>query len=376
MLSKKTFLLLSLAIIATLSASAGAAQQSQAQQQSCSQLPQSVQQQISQNEPWYLPINSQIAQTWCGDLPLAFTAVMLAFLVAAAIFMIGTALKSDRIRNFGIGEIYEATASGIIVLLFLYLSAVLFGILPAVFVGPVSPYPYILHQLQSTINGTETMYTSLTNVYITDQFYNNLEVKSLYVNGQVLPIVGEEGGATSVGRLKLLLQVLFIDPAVTLAGLMTDGILALHAQYYLIVFFAISAIPVFLVPGIVLRAFFPTRALGGMMVAIAIAFYLVTPSLFAIAYYFTLPSMQSNLAAYSASLNKYGAGTGAEVNALSPTSPLVTTLASAQHSLSAFWLLILFWPALITTVSYAFITQLANVIGGASQMGGRIRSFI
>ena len=45
--------------------------------------------------------------------------------------------------------------------------------------------------------------------------------------------------------------------------------------------------------------------------------------------------------------------------------------------MSSFWLQIIFYPLLIISMTYAFITQAANFLGStAKAMGGRIRGFI
>ena len=47
--------------------------------------------------------------------------------------MVGAATKNDRIRNFGVGELYEAIASAIIVGIFLYVAR-----------SPVDTNPYVI----------------------------------------------------------------------------------------------------------------------------------------------------------------------------------------------------------------------------------------
>ncbi|MEM3626136.1 MAG: hypothetical protein QW144_01740, partial [Candidatus Micrarchaeaceae archaeon] len=65
-------------------------------------------------------------------------------------------------------------------------------------------------------------------------------------------------------------------------------------------------------------------------------------------------------------------GTGSQSNAVSPTSPLVLELGNIQSSMGAFWLSVLFYPALIIAMTYAMVTQLANFIGGFAQKSGRL----
>ncbi|MEM3841309.1 MAG: hypothetical protein QXN59_01270, partial [Candidatus Micrarchaeaceae archaeon] len=137
-----------------------------------------------------------------------------------------------------------------------------------------------------------------------------------------------------------------------------------------------AAIPAFIIPGVIFRALFPTRSLGGMLIAIGIAFYLVVPTLFSVAFYFTSPGVQTQFTYATQQLNRFGSGSNAINNALSPTSPLVTGLSSVESALSNFWLMIIFYPSLISAISYVFIQQLANFIGGAVRSSSKIRGFI
>ena len=121
--------------------------------------------QISTNEPWYCPINQQIYGEWVSYLPAAVVVIFLSFAIAAVIFMVGTALSNDRIRNFGIGEFYEAIATAIIVAAFLYICAVVFGLLPAAYVGNINPYATSFHLITTTIGTAQTMYTAVFNSY-------------------------------------------------------------------------------------------------------------------------------------------------------------------------------------------------------------------
>ena len=340
---------------------------SKASASECALLPPSLAQTISTYEPWYCPINQQIYSIWQPYIPIALLAVLLSFLISAGIIMAGIAAHSERIKNFGIGEAYEATASAIIVGLFLYVCAVMFGIGPGILVGSINPYATAFNLIGSTISNAEGVINALANVYMHDAEYISFQIST--------SVAGTSLIQTILNSYFAYIEVYFMDPALNIAGLLSDGIIALYGQYYLMVFFAIASIPVFLIPGVIFRAFFPTRAFGGMLIAIAIGFYLVAPSLFAIAYYFTAPNLLHSLAAISAQTTRFG-GSSSVHNSLSPTSPLVVQVQSAQNAMSSFWLLILFYPVFITTITYAFIVQIANLIGGASRLSGRMRGFI
>ena len=349
----------------------------------CGGVPQSIAEHLQNNEAWYCPINQQIAAQWANSMPIAIVAVLLAFTVAAIIFMIGTAVKSDRVRNFGVGELYEALASAIIVAAFMYVASVVFGYGLGALVGPVNPYAVSFNLITNTVSTAEQFYGTLYHIYFLDSFYASINV-NIYGDieslgaGSILQMLAASNGALSLLSMayKFPLIFFFIQPADLVSKLLSDGILALYGEYYLLVFFAVSAIPVFLVTGIVFRAIYPTRAFGGMLIALAIAFYLVMPGLFSIAYYFTTPQLQQQLRTGTSQLALYGSGSGAITNAQSSTSPIVETLGTVDAAMSSFWLLILFYPGLIIAVTYSFVTQIANFIGGASYTGSKLRSFI
>ncbi len=336
-------------------------------QQQCGDLPASLAQQIEQNEPWYCPINAQISKAWSGELPLALIVVLIAMFIATMIFMVGAAAKNDRLRNFGIGEMYEALASALIVGLFLYVSAVLLGVTPGVFVGAINPFATALHLITTTISSARGVYSSLFHVYFLDSEYTSITL-AFSIGGANLPI--------DVASLayQIPLDVFFIEPAVVIASFIADGVLALFGEYYLILFFSVAAIPVFLIPGVILRILIPTRSLGGMLIAMAIGFYLVMPTLFAVAYYFTAPSIILSLNAASSQLTRFSSTSISSIQSLGPNSPVVTAVQSVQSAMTSFWLMVLFYPALIIAVTYAFIVQVANFIGGSSMMGSRVRT--
>ncbi len=337
----------------------------------CGLLPSYLANLVSSSAPWYCPINQQIYGVWASYLPFVFIVVLLALTIAAMIFMIGIAFKNDTIRNFGVGELYEGMASALIVVFFIYICAVMFGLGPGIAVGAINPYATAFNLITSTLVQAQGLYSAVYTPYITSSYYISISWTEA-IGGQAIPYLS----SLPQELYKLPLTIFYILPASALAQLLVDGMAGLYAQYYILVFFSVAAIPAFLAPGIVLRAILPTRSLGGIMISIGIAFFLVMPTLFAVAYYFTAPNLLASMAQQQSQLARWGTGTGAEQNALSATSPLVTALSNVRSAMSSFWLLVLFYPALITAVSYVFITQLANFIGGASRVGGNVRRFI
>jgi hypothetical protein len=155
-------------------------------------------------------------------------------------------------------------------------------------------------------------------------------------------------------------------------GLLVEGMLALTAEFYIILFFMYVAIPVFLIPGIIFRAILPLRSVGGMLIAVAIAFYLVMPTLFSVAYYFINISVISNLEATAAQITVDSAGTLAQTNAGTSSSPLAIDVNALQSQMGSFFLSVLFYPALILGLTYFAMTTIADFIGGVSKTSSRM----
>ncbi len=351
----------------------------QIQKIECGLLPSTIASQISTSEPWYCPINAQVYAEWLLWLPDMVIAALLAFLLSAAIFMVGIVLKSARIRNFGMAEFYEAIVTSIIVGAFVYVCAVMFGILPGFYVGTINPYATAFSLISSTINSAQSLYASLYHAYYDLAFATSISV-SISGDGSGLfsSFLNIAGAVPNIfiNAFAIVAQLLFMDPATAIGSLLVDGIYILYGEYYLLLFFATAAIPVFLVPGVILRALIPTRALGGTMIAMAIGFYLIMPTLFSVAYYFTSTSVLQGMSqanAQASYISNTGAGT---IGAISQTNPLAVSLQTIKDGLNGFWMLILFYPSLIIAITYSFIQQFAQLIGGSYRVSSRVRSFI
>lgn len=329
--------------------------------------------------PWYCTnVDPAAIQAWQGWMPIAYAVTVLSFMIGALLIMFGVAMRNDRMRIFGTGEMYEAMATAIIVILFSFVSAELFGILPGFFVGGYNPYSISLSYISQTINVTQNL---LVNIYRIGT------IDFLYATETIVVCQGEGPGFTCINKeepispiLKFGVLQFFFWPAYSFADLSIPGFMALHLEFYFIIFLMYAAIPVFLIPGIIFRAFMPTRHLGGSMMALAIGVYFFMPILFSVAYYYTNTGVLQQLDSVTQALGAYGgcvAGgatcSNAVQNSVSPTSPLVEAIQNANNTLSAFWLSTLFYPALISAMTYAFIVQLGEIIGGMTKTSSRLR---
>ncbi len=334
--------------------------------QGCSEIPY-IAQTVNALVPWYCSqINVAVYNDWAKWEPIALLAVLVSFFIGTMIFVTGIVLRNEKIRTFGIGEIYESIATAIIALMFTFFAAVMFGLLPGFFVGPIDPYNASLVYINQTISATENLMRSAFDVNMLASFYSSisLQIETSGVSAipsWVFPVYAS------------IINILFVAPATAIAQLLSDGLLVLHTEFYTILFGMYAAIPVFLIPGIIMRAILPTRSVGGMFIGIAIGFYFVLPILFSVAFAFTNHGLLQQFAAETAALNQYGSGSGAESNAISPTSPLVTTIGNMESTLSSFWLSVVFFPALILALTYTSITIIADFIGGMATTSSRLR---
>lgn len=330
--------------------------------------------------PWYCSqINQSVVKSWNNWAPIAVVAILFSFTIATLIFLVGVIFNSDRVRTYGIGEFYEAIATTLIVTFFLYISSTMFGILPSIVTGPINPYNTSLSYISQTINSTDNVLSNL--------FY--IENDAYYVSTLKLDIFiyfPNQHEWHIPKPLQYPLLFLFVNPAVTIAILLIDGLMVLYIEYYLILFLMYAAIPVFLIPGIIFRALLPTRSMGGMMVAVAIGFYLIMPMLFSISFYFTSQSSITSLNNAAVNLNKFSdcsqnPTTGSLVcnfppGTVSPSSPLVTQIADVKTAMSSFWISVLFFPALNLAITYFSILTIANLIGGMAQTSRRLTANI
>ncbi len=318
--------------------------------------------------PWYCSqINQSMIAYWERWAPIALLAVGLSFGIASVLFGAGILLKSERIKNFGIGEYYEAIASAIIVCCFLFIAAVMFGLITGSATGPIDPYSTALNYITQTITGLRLETSQLFTTLTVDGFYVSTSLKYCKsVNSDIV--------CTSISQFwSWTVLWLYYVPGFVLFDLQFDVLALLYAEFWIILEFMYIAIPVFLIPGIILRSIIPTRGLGGMMIATAIGFYMVLPLLFSVAYYFTSTSTLQCTSSGTLALQTYGDGVGAQTDALNPNGPLVQALNGIQVCMNSYWLSVLFYPSLIMALTYAIISQLSEFIGGMTQLSGRMR---
>jgi len=312
--------------------------------------------------PWYCSqINQAAYKVFTDWEPVLMLAVLFSFMIAAVIFVAGIAARNSKLRSYGIGEFYEAGASLIFVVFFMLLAALIFGIIPGLYIGE-DPYNTSLTYIYNTIDATQGLLTALYNPAMLAYFYT-----SISITVSTLATV-----STILGYAAIPLEILFIIPATALSSLLVEGLLVLYAEFYLILFAMYASIPVFLIPGIFLRSIMPTRSVGGLLIGAAIGFYFILPTLFSIAFFFTSKGTMQTFIAATAQLNSISQGSNAITNGALPNgqNSIPQEIKTIQEGMGSFWISVIFYPALILALTYFSITTIADLLGGMRPSGG------
>ncbi len=331
---------------------------------------------VQQAAPWYCSYVNQAAQSaWSQWAPVAFAVILVSVMIGVVLFMLGIVIRNAKLREYGIGELYESMATALIVVFFLSVSAALFGIIPSLITGPVNPYMTSLNYINNLIISTQTLDGTMFNIYVVDSYYLSTAITIKGSIG-VLNVITNNALNTFAAALRDALLQTVILPAQALGEILTGSLIVLHIEFYLIMFAMYAAIPVFLIPGIIFRAFLPTRGVGGMLMATAIGFYMVMPILFSVAYFFTNQSSLQQLNSQNSALQNYGQGSGAQVNAATPSGALAEAFSNIGSDLGGYWISVFFFPDLIIALTYALILTMSDFIGGMSQSTTRILSLL
>lgn len=219
------------------------------------------------------------------DIAISIVAIMLG--VSGIILGLGIAFDDKKLKNFGKEEIMQSIISGVIVgSLFLFFSPA--GLGTSIINNIVSgngasascsgfidinsavcfAYNYLVGS-GFTINGVH--YQSL----IGDATTLLIPLSLIYVGLALLSSVGLSLGVISLNFTQVL------APALSQLGFiiksLTFAIIGIYVQSTLLEVISVITVPLLLPTGIVLRAFYLTRKLGGAIIAISIGLFAVYP---------------------------------------------------------------------------------------------------
>ena len=190
---------------------------------------------------------------------------------------VGKALQNRRIEHWGRDELLQAFINaaivGALIGLIAILNSAVASLVPAS-TGLVCP-----------MTGNATTAIGFAQCYIEDLSNKVFDISSLLL--EVNAIVGF---ITSIGVSFIITVNPFsgLSPIGSVLGTIIETLYlfytALQAQYSLLYFIGAAALTTFLPVGLVLRCFFPTRRLGGALIAMAIGMYVVFPLTFVLDY--------------------------------------------------------------------------------------------
>ncbi len=218
------------------------------------------------------------------DIGIAIIGIMIA--VAGILLGLGFAIDDKKMKEFGRAELYQALInSAIIGALFLSFSQ--YGIFTSIIngvTGGVSlqncgadlgyneaicfAYNYLIGSALISVNGH--LYPSLITSTVTLLAPTTL----LYIAIGTISTINIDVIIISVGLAGLKV---FLGPLHGLVDFLALNIFLIAAQAALLKFIALTAIPVILPVGLILRTFYFTRKLGGAIIAFAIGFFAVFP---------------------------------------------------------------------------------------------------
>jgi len=312
-------------------------------------------------EPWYQSEYGRVAEIWNVWAPVAFAGVTVAFLVVAVAYMIAIGFDLPELKMWAKSEFYQALASAVLVGGFLALTWVMLDEGMAKILGQnVNPFKMADAYLSD-------LSVKLQNLYRWNYFKNfgveGISTISIYVN------------ATGIDISPLaFLKPLIIEP-LHLANYYVIQFLIIIAMWQGILnFFKTSAFATFLPLGVILRIFPPTRGAGGLLIAIAIGFFIVFPTMFAFIMMMTeeenalgeelkgeKASVGVDLAAFNACEHDIESAAKVAEEQTDPT--ILSKINTYYFFLPVIWLKILFYPLVVMAVTVTFIKVLSPLLG-------------
>ncbi|VVB65461.1 Uncharacterised protein [Candidatus Gugararchaeum adminiculabundum] len=227
---------------------------------------------------------------WSSWFAVAMLAVVISFFVVAFVYMVSRILSSPQLLAWAKQELGQAIASAAIVaglLAFLFLfNQVIVGVVNSEVQGggPLSASGVICNDQH-----IDTCHVDLALYYV-DLMFLNVEAMSnsiLRMHSLAMmwgnTIVYSEQLIEPWGSFTIqpFASVTIIAETLGVAfDILMKSMFIIRIQYYLLWYLREAIFPVLLVFGVILRTFFFTRRLGGLLIAIAICSYIIMPMMY------------------------------------------------------------------------------------------------
>ena len=223
-----------------------------------------------------------------GTYNIAVMLIAIMLSVSGIVLGLGYAIDDKRMKEFGRSELYQSIINGVIV-----------GTLIAAFAtGGI--FAAVINSMVGSMGASAACEQSMSGNYAICFAYDYLVgIHPISISGVSYPSLLEESagllipvsvlyaGLSMLGSIHLSIGIVSIGfssmlkPALTaldyVIEALTASIIGIEVQSILLKFISVTAIPVLLPIGIVLRIFYFTRRLGGAIMAIAIGLFAVFP---------------------------------------------------------------------------------------------------
>ena len=234
-----------------------------------------------------------------GWMPIAIAAVMICILFNGLIYMAGSVFQSEHLKKYAESEFLQVTASTLLIFFGVALIFMAMGPAPA-FLGSGTPFWQSMLGQGSTVacaasasgaysvfdqtefgGGPLGAYKCKLQEKITalESSYSNIVSKNMGVERLTSMCISLFGVPVYCGdwtqSLHNRMEIAHFT-ATKIVGLL----MPLHAQYALAQYLQNNMLSVFLPLGLLLRIFPITRGIGGLFIALAIAFFFVWPTFF------------------------------------------------------------------------------------------------
>jgi hypothetical protein len=223
-----------------------------------------------------------------GIYTIAVTLIAIMLAVAGIALGLGYAIDDRRLKEFGRSEIYQSIINGVIVgvMIGAFSTGGFFSLMINGIVGNAGAGAACQQSMSgnSAICFAYNYLVGLTPVTINGNSYPTLIDSSI---GLLVPVSTLYAGLSLLSSIKLSVGIITIgfsgmlNPIISaldyVVEILTAAIIGIEVQGILLNFISLTAIPVLLPIGIVLRTVYVTRKLGGAIMAIAIGLFAVFP---------------------------------------------------------------------------------------------------
>ncbi|HVA82636.1 MAG TPA: hypothetical protein VNF06_00535 [Candidatus Aquilonibacter sp.] len=219
------------------------------------------------------------------NVAIAAIAIMLS--ISGIAIGLGYALDERRLKEFGKNELYQSILNAALVgsLLVVFASNGLMTNLINSLTGGVTSYSCPQYMdANSALCFSYSYLMGLSGYSIHGSSYSSLFV---IISGLLLSLISLGTLLGVIAGLKINLLLISISFSTILSpilgqiqyltGILTTLALGISVQAAILSFVAVTAIAVILPLGLILRSFYPSRKLGGFLIAVAIGAYVVLP---------------------------------------------------------------------------------------------------